>query len=536
MYSAWEILTYNSVMMKKVITIITALLCMVFVETNAQTLQVKSFTKAERDLAARTNPHKDVNGYDCALLKVQLAMDDASFGGGMIAHIEHKISEYWVYMSPGAQKINITLRGFLPLEVVFADYNCPKLQSKETYILTIESPSLGGQSNQLQRVVFNISPSDAGAKLFINNLNYDVVNGRYEIPLGVGSHTYRVEAKYYKTETGTLILDGTSESKTVDVHLHQHFGGVEVSSEPIGADVILNGKVQGQTPCKFPLIAGHHSLQIAKKGYKTKSVDVEIVDDKIVQLNEKLSTLIDVKITTKPTNARVSINGNDAGYAPCNIQQPAGKYDVSLTAKGYYDQNKTITIDGSKTTFNFNMKRVFFKPNGGYIEGNVQVGSFMAFGGTFGLYFSNVNIEASYLAGMSESDEIFWNSAAASGAQRPTSYTYKPTTIGGKVGYGVLFSNSIRFTPQVGISVTSLKGTPKNLGESTGVEKTYVSTAAVGARLHIALAQNFGISVAPEYSFELAKGKAFESMADASTKIKDLSGGFNCKIGLNIFF
>ena len=320
--------------MKRILAMVVLICCFDITVIFGQNLHVQSFVKADRDLSARTNRMDDINGLGCALLKVRLAIDNAKFDG-MIAHVDHKLSEYWVFLTPGAKKINITLNGFLPLEVVFENYNCPKLESLVTYILTIEAP---------------------------------------------------------------------------------------------------------------------------------------VVDN------------------------------------------------------------------SNKKTVENNLQSLLLKPNEVYVEGILQVGSYMFFGGAFGLYLSNVNIEASYLAGISESEEIFWNTSSTDRAQLPTSYTYKPSGFGGKVGYGIPFTNMIRFTPQVGFNVISLKGSMKNHRESTGIEKTYISTASVGAHLHIAIASNIGVSIAPEYSFGIAKGKAFDTMAEASSKIKNLDGGFNCRLGLNVFF
>lgn len=304
------------------------LFCLPFICIKAQTLRVKSFAKAERDLSARISVRTDNNGQDCALLKVQLAQPNAEFKGLTVGTVVYKTSEYQVYLSPMAKNIKISLEGYLPLEVVFNDYGYPKLESKSTYIMVVELPK--NESSQHQRVSF--------------------------------------------------------------------------------------------------------------------------------------------------------------------------------------------------------------KSNGVYIEGNFQIGNYMSFGGSLGVYYSNINVEVNYLAGMSESDEIYWNASESNGALLPSSYTYKATCIGSKVGYGFLFTNNIRFTPQIGVNVISLKGSQKNHGETVGVDETFVSTASIGVRFHIALVSKVGISISPEYSFGVAKGKAFDSMAEVSSKIKHLEGGFNCKLGINIFF
>lgn len=259
-------------------------------------------------------------------------------------------------------------------------------------------------------------------------------------------------------------------------------------------------------------------VQLAQPNAEFKGLTVGTVAYKTSEYQVYLSPLA--------KNIRISLQG----YLPL---------DVVFNDYGYpkLDSRSTyIMVVELPNNENGQHQRASFKNNGVYIEGNFQIGNYMSFGGSLGVYYSNVNVEIDYLAGTFESEEIFWNVSASTGALLPTSYTYKPTSIGCKVGYGFLFTNNIRFTPQIGVNVISLKGSQKNRGETVGVDETFVSTASIGARFHIALVSIIGISISPEYSFGLAKGKAFDSMAETSNKIKHLEGGFNCKFGINIFF
>lgn len=121
----------------KIITILF-LFCLPFLCIKAQTLRIKSFAKAERDLSARINVRTDNNGQDCALLKVQLAQPNAEFKGLTVGTVAYKTSEYQVYLSPMAKNIRISLQGYLPLDVAFNDFGYPKLDSKSTYIMVVE--------------------------------------------------------------------------------------------------------------------------------------------------------------------------------------------------------------------------------------------------------------------------------------------------------------------------------------------------------------------------------------------------------------
>lgn len=82
-------------------------LCTSFV--SAQELTVKSFIGVPTDLSAASHIRNDLNGKPCGLVKVQLAMAGAQFEGNVIAPVENKMGEYWVYMTEGV--------------LTFADFN-----------------------------------------------------------------------------------------------------------------------------------------------------------------------------------------------------------------------------------------------------------------------------------------------------------------------------------------------------------------------------------------------------------------------------
>jgi len=523
--------------MKRIFFILTMLM---FVEYSySQSLNVKSFDYAQNDLSARTNKRIDINEKACALLKVRLALPNAEFKGEITGTVEYKTSEYWVYLSPGAKKVKMSISGFLPLDVVFADYGFQKLESLCTYILTVELPASHNQSNQMQRVRFDIMPKNA--KLKVDNLDFDITDGHVEVPLTVGTHHYSVSSEYYVSQSETLVLDGQSEYKDINVKLSQafSFSTLSVTTDPVEAEVVLmdkGEKVIGKTPLNgYPLTSGFHKIEIRKRGFKTISKEFDIKDDSLISINQKMSTLIDATIKSEPSYALLSINGEQLGNTPRNIQDEAGVYDVELKAKHYYDYKGKINLDGSMSEILIKMKRRYFNKNGAYIEGNFQAGSLMGVGATIGAYISNFNIEASYLMGLAESEEVFWITSSSAASKKPTSYTYKPTFMGGKLGYGFVLGTRFRLTPQVGFGVTSIKGTDKTSGESKGVADTFVTTGSIGVKLNIAVAPYVGISLSPEYDLAMSKGKAFDPLSNISSKIKGWGNGFNCKIGLNLF-
>ncbi|WP_304407884.1 WG repeat-containing protein [Bacteroides acidifaciens] len=105
-------------------------------EIDAQELMVKSF---ERSLNPMTVPmqKKDLNGFVCSLVKIQLPINGVKFEGNIIAS-QFDVNEYFVYLSPNSKMIAIKCPGYKTLKVYFNDYQVPSLVSKNIYILDIQ--------------------------------------------------------------------------------------------------------------------------------------------------------------------------------------------------------------------------------------------------------------------------------------------------------------------------------------------------------------------------------------------------------------
>ena len=150
------------------LSILLALLC--FLGIHAQKLNVVEFVAKSYDISARTRPRKDVNGNDCALVKVRLAAENASFNGNVVGDVAYDKSEYLVYMAQGSKRITIKLDGFLPLDVSFHDYDIKSLESKTVYQLTITKESLAPQQKNsiIEDILFDGLTADDVYRMLVN--------------------------------------------------------------------------------------------------------------------------------------------------------------------------------------------------------------------------------------------------------------------------------------------------------------------------------------------------------------------------------
>ena len=175
----------------------------------AQKLTVESFKLAGSDLTAQTQPRKDLNDRNCALIKVGIGLQGVQFEGGIMGNVENKTGEYWVYMPQGNRQLKVKHANYAPVMVTFADYGVEKLESNRTYELIITA-SGSTQAAQKQRLTIRYSPSSA--TVLVDNKMVKGTNGVAQTTLPVGQHSYIVACDGYESEEGTVKLKASAPS------------------------------------------------------------------------------------------------------------------------------------------------------------------------------------------------------------------------------------------------------------------------------------------------------------------------------------
>ena len=200
--------------MRKILLFILLLFAAIS-STFAQELTVKSFKIASSDLTAQTQPRKDLNDSNCALIKVGIALDGVKFDGSIMGEPVQKLGEYWVYMPKGVSMLQVLHKNYTPLMINFYDYGIGKVESGETYVLTLKKPNTIAE-RQTQKLRIKYSPTTAS--VLVDNKFVKGTNGIAETTLTVGQHSYIVACDGYESEEGTVKLKASSPS-TIQISL-----------------------------------------------------------------------------------------------------------------------------------------------------------------------------------------------------------------------------------------------------------------------------------------------------------------------------
>ena len=125
-----------------------------------QELAVKSFAFVQSDLSAQTQPRKDLNNKNCALVKVGIGLQGVQFEGNVVGKVVNKIGEYWVYMPRGSRMLKVKHPNYSPIMVTFPNYGVEKLESNRTYQLTMNASNTR-QNTQRQTLTIRYTPTSA---------------------------------------------------------------------------------------------------------------------------------------------------------------------------------------------------------------------------------------------------------------------------------------------------------------------------------------------------------------------------------------
>ena len=201
--------------------------------SSAQKLTVESFKLAGSDLTAQTQPRKDLNDRNCALIKVGIGLQGVQFEGGIMGNVENKTGEYWVYMPQGNRQLKVKHTNYAPVMVTFADYGVEKLESNRTYELIITA-SGSTQVAQKQRLTIRYSPSSA--TVLVDNKMVKGTNGVAQTTLPVGQHSYIVACDGYESEEGMVKLKASAPSN-IQITLTKEAMAIQqnIVSQPIVA-------------------------------------------------------------------------------------------------------------------------------------------------------------------------------------------------------------------------------------------------------------------------------------------------------------
>ncbi len=312
---------------------------------NAQELRIKSFVSDDIDLSARTQRVNDANNNGCALVKVGLAIDGVQFFGDVVKVVPYvseywvylaggasyleihapkflpiiyefqtpleRLQTYRLTISSPVPEASasgfsqVSNSGFLIINSdpqgcrVYLDGEeegtTPfskryQLNTNVSYRLThdLYKDAEGSVTVNQSRTPLNVSLSPNFASVQVVTIqNADVkvggvVKGKGTTTLYLTDGIYEIEASLYGHRPARQFIEVKNcQNQTITVTPTPLYGALSIESNPMGAEIFINGISYGKTPNILEnMLAGNYTVILRKEGFNDFRQQVKVEDNK----------------------------------------------------------------------------------------------------------------------------------------------------------------------------------------------------------------------------------------------------------------
>jgi len=239
---------------------------------------------------------------------------------------------------PGRYTVSARREGFQPLQ---ADFEVRR----------------GG----LQTFAFELLELPGRVRLLLQpDVEYRVFVDERPVPIGddgitdiaAGSHRLRIETDRYLPVSEQVEIAGRGQTQQFSYRLQPGWGDVRISSEPAGADVLIDGVLQGVTPLLAEVLAGEHTIELSLDLYKTTRLQQAITAGTGVALENIVLVPADgqLSVHSVPPAATISVAGVFYGTTPATLSLASGEsHRVRLTKPGYQPVDTTLQLAPSES-------------------------------------------------------------------------------------------------------------------------------------------------------------------------------------------
>ena len=231
-----------------------------------------------------------------------------------------------------------------------------------------EPPKPAAPANGTVRIISN----PPGAKVEIDGWSEPAWVTPFNSPnLSAGQHKVVISKAGFATETKTVEVTAGSQAIVATVmRTIAAPSRIEVSSNPGGASILLDGKPTGRnTPAVIEVPKGEHTVGLRKLGYVDASVPAKVGEGETAHVSQTLKSgtsggspfgklfgggipegMGALQVKTKPKGATVTINGETAPRTtPFKIVVDPGTYSVTVSMDGHQSQTQSVTVEKGKS-------------------------------------------------------------------------------------------------------------------------------------------------------------------------------------------
>jgi hypothetical protein len=237
------------------------------------------------------------------------------------------------------------------------DYEGQFKEVLSTIVAKVAARLVANAGNEVRKSIFEgnkgdlfIDATEPGASIEIDG---QPMEGVTPITLqGFAAGEHRIIARkdnWFGSQTITL---NPEDLLKVHLKMTRGTGTLKIFSEPVGAEIMIDGNPAGITPIKLTVImAGEHEVIARKQGYIDARQSLRLAVNETQNLNLTLQPAAWLTVTVLPKQAIIKINGKECGSGTIQeLAVPAGQVDIQMEATGFKAIQEQITLSHMEKT------------------------------------------------------------------------------------------------------------------------------------------------------------------------------------------
>jgi len=236
-------------------------------------------------------------------------------------------------VNPGRHEVEVRLAGYQPYR---ATVNPRPGERVQLFAQLSPEPRQG---------TLSVASTPSGAEVYVEGalrgrtpLSLALPEGRYGVELRLsGYQPYRATVQVRRGETTRL------EARLVPL---PRTGTLYLETSPQGAEVYLEGRLQGRTPLRLSLDEGTYRVEFRLAGYEPYQATVRVEGGRETRLVASLRPFRtgELLLEARPEGAEVYVDGRFLGRAPLRVSLEAGLHEVRVVAPGYAEYRAQVEV------------------------------------------------------------------------------------------------------------------------------------------------------------------------------------------------
>ena len=169
--------------------------------------------------------------------------------------------------------------------------------------------------------------TDSESDIYVDNESKG--KGSWSGRLSDGNHAFEARKASHRNSVENIKLTLGKNESIVIPNPTPIYGTIDISTNPIGANIIIDGKNFGTTPRVLTnVLVGTHELKLEKSGCAPVTKTITLDDKNKLTINEKLQTGREISISTDKSGDQIYVDGNYLGTSPMTTILSFGEHEV----------------------------------------------------------------------------------------------------------------------------------------------------------------------------------------------------------------